>query len=57
MFMAMLNMEFLLLKGLENAFKHSKKQGVESKLYLPMKKIKSFFGSMKGPTPPACPHV
>jgi len=41
--MVMLNMEFLLVNELENAFKHLKKQGAKSKQYLPLKKMKIIF--------------
>jgi hypothetical protein len=44
----MFNMELLLLKGLENAFKQKKKQGDESKLYLPLKKMKIIFWKHEG---------
>jgi hypothetical protein len=44
----MFNMEFLLLKGLENAFKHLKQQGAENKLYLPSKKMKIIFWKHEG---------
>jgi hypothetical protein len=44
----MLSMESLLLKGLENGFKHLTKQGAENKLYLPLKKMKIIFWKREG---------
>ncbi len=38
----------LTFEGMENAFKHLKQQGVESKLYLPLKKMKIIFWKHEG---------